>query len=338
MIGRLQQRSRRVGQRLRQWWQPGGLILLYHRVAEVAVDPWSLVVTPNHFAEHLEVLKRHYRPVSLAKVAAGGARREERGAKRVERGMVAITFDDGYADNWYNAVPLLSRAGMSATFFVTAGMVGSQRPYWWDELTGMLLHDKPLPDYLDIRIGDGNFSWQLKGVEPTHRGPLYYTLWKCLRPLPVEERELVLDRLRVWAGRQPVGRLDCRPLDREELKALAGTEGMEVGAHTVSHPQLAELGTAEQQREIEESKRCLEERIGREVNGLAYPFGRRGDFTEETVGLVQAAGFGYACTNLAGLVRPESDRYRLPRLYVRDGDGDAFAAWLRKMGLEIGDG
>jgi peptidoglycan/xylan/chitin deacetylase (PgdA/CDA1 family) len=326
MIGRLRQR-------LRQWWRPGGLILLYHRVADVAADPWSLAVTPGHFAEHLAVLKRDYRPVSLAEVAKS----EERGAWSVERGGVAITFDDGYADNWQNAVPLLARAGMPATFFVTAGMVGSRRSYWWDELAELILHEESLPDDLALPMAGGSFTWCLKGVDVSHRRPLYYTLWKCMRPLPAEEREGVLERLRDWAGRPVVARSDCRPLDREELVALAGTEGMEVGAHTVSHPQLAELTVAEQQREIEESKRRLEEVIGRVVDSFAYPFGRRGDFTAETVGLVRAAGFRYACTNLGGTVVQATDRYRLPRFFVRDGDGDQFAAWLRERRLEIGD-
>lgn len=320
----------RVVRTLRQLLRPGGFILLYHRVAAIAADPWSLAVTPSHFAEHLEVLRRHYRPMSLAQLAAG--------ASSLPRGAVAITFDDGYADNWHNAVPLLRQAGMPATFFVTAGMVGSQRQYWWDELAELVLHGESLPDDLEIVIGEGTLTWCLKGVEPSHRRPLYYTLWKCMRPLPAAEREGVLERLRAWSDR-PAAAAPAHPtLAKDELVALAATDGMVVGAHTVSHPQLSELAAAEQQREIEESKCYLEGMIGRVVDSFAYPFGRRGDFTAETVGLVRAAGFSHACTNLSGLVRPATDRYRLPRLFVRDGDGDHFAAWLRQMSRERGDG
>lgn len=324
MIGRL-------GRRARQWWRPGGVILLYHRVAELGADPWSLAVTPAHFAEHLAVLEEAYWPVSLAAVKGDGW-------KPFARPRVAITFDDGYADNWQQAAPLLVRAGLPATFFVPAGMVDCRREYWWDELEGLLLHQQPLPGELALRIGADTFNWRLQEGKGDSRLPLYYTLWKCLQPLPAGAREAVLEQLRQWAGRSGEARLTHRPLSAGELQALAGVEGMEIGAHTVTHPSLAALPPAEQQMEIEQGKTGLEAMIGRPVSSFAYPYGRPSDFMAETVALVRAAGFSRACTNQSGLIKQANDPYQLPRLFVRDCDGDGFAAWLRKRRLEIGDG
>ena len=88
------------------------LVLLYHRVAEVEADPQLLCVTPEHFTEHLEIL----------------------------RGQdVALTFDDGYVDNLSNAKPLLEKFDCPATVFVTSGAVGQNREFWWDELERILL-------------------------------------------------------------------------------------------------------------------------------------------------------------------------------------------------------
>ena len=86
------------------------LILLYHRVARVDSDPWSLCVTPEHFSEHLEVLRKH-RPIRLDQVKPSGWRAGG------SRASVAITFDDGYADNLYEAKRLLERYDIPATFF-----------------------------------------------------------------------------------------------------------------------------------------------------------------------------------------------------------------------------
>jgi peptidoglycan/xylan/chitin deacetylase (PgdA/CDA1 family) len=107
---------------------PGARILMYHRVAEVAVDPWELCVTPQHFAEHLEVLSKFARVVSLSQLT-----QELDAGKSIDR-SIAITFDDGYGDNLLTAKPILEKSDLPATIFVANGYVEQQREYWWDEL------------------------------------------------------------------------------------------------------------------------------------------------------------------------------------------------------------
>src|SRR5262245_25018119 len=100
---------------LRSRFARSALVLVYHRVARANVDPWELAVTPEHFSEHLEVLRRLARPLplqSLVEAVRGGA---------VPRRAVVVTLDDGYADNLRNAEPLLRRHDVPATCFLTAG-------------------------------------------------------------------------------------------------------------------------------------------------------------------------------------------------------------------------
>ena len=107
---------------------------------------------------------------------------------------------------------------------------------------------------------------------------------------------------------------------------------IEIGAHTVTHSVLAALTPSSQREEIKESKRFLEELLGRKVASFAYPYGRRCDYSEQSVALVREAGFAHACSNFAGVVGRNSDLFQLPRVQVRDWDGDEFAgrlsAWL----------
>ena len=130
----------RAVRRLRDRFAPEGLILLYHRVADAGSDPWSLCVTPRHFAEHLEVLRKYSDPMRLQHLAQGLYRRQRAGRP------VAITFDDGYADNLQNAKPLLERYDIPATVFVTTGYIGSEREFWWDELERLLLQPGTVPE------------------------------------------------------------------------------------------------------------------------------------------------------------------------------------------------
>jgi peptidoglycan/xylan/chitin deacetylase (PgdA/CDA1 family) len=81
----------------------------------------------------------------------------------------------------------------------------------------------------------------------------------------------------------------------------------------------------EQQEEIQKSKHCLENILGRPVTTFAYPYGGRSHYTAETVAAVREAGFDTACSNFEGAVRRGADMWQLPRFLVRDCDGDEFS-------------
>ena len=101
-----------------------------------------------------------------------------------------------------------------------------------------------------------------------------------------------------------------------------------IGAHTVSHALLSALPRSDQEREIQSSKIVLEEILGRPVSTFAYPFGARGDYTAQTAELVRQARFDLACANSPATVWRRSDSFQLPRLLVRDWDGETFERWL----------
>jgi len=275
------------------------LILLYHRVTTLANDRWSIAVTPSHFAEQMEVLRRRATIVPLSALDSVAARPNARGA------TVLVTFDDGYADNLYEALPVLQRYDVPATVFVASDAVVQAREFWWDDLERL--------------------------VPPAE----YDAAWARLREIGADEREATLDGLRAAADVETTPRPDYRPLTPNELACLARDDRIAIGAHTASHARLAALPEAEQRAEIETGRDALQAIIDRRVESFAYPFGRAGDYTAETMAIVREVGFTRACSNQAGRFDPSTNRFAIPRLYVRDWSGDEFAAALRDQGIRV---
>jgi peptidoglycan/xylan/chitin deacetylase (PgdA/CDA1 family) len=320
---------------------PSG-ILAYHRVAELEFDPQLLAVAPKHFAEQLQVLRDAYRPMALQDWVVS-----------LQRGTlppraVAVTFDDGYADNLFNAKPILETYNVPATVFITAGRVGYSEEFWWDQLERLLLSPGDLPEEIDLDVngtimeirlaetsqntaGDRELhhSWNiLQPDDPTLRHRAYRLLCKLFKTMDEDVRGGNLERMFSYSGCSRQARPTHRTLSELEVKNLAKGELVEVGAHTVTHPMLAKLSSEEQKAEILASKQILEDLLGRRVASFAYPYGTDTSYTADTVSIVREAGFGQACSNFSGRVWRLTDQYQLPRNVVRDWSGDEFARWL----------
>lgn len=324
----------------------GVAILLYHRVTNLAFDPQMLSVTPRHFEQHLGVLRRHAEPLSLA---ALGDRLAE---GTVPRRGVVVTFDDGYADNYREALPILERYDVPATVFAVSGYVGADREYWWDELEQLVFETPKLPSHPSLTIGEGVAELDLSDgsgarradtpdwnvtdrADPTLRHALYRTLFDRLRPMPHECRDRVLDEIAERAGVARFVRPTHRPMTRDELRRLHDGGLVSIGAHTATHPVLSMLPAERQRREIVASKLALEETIDAPVTTFAYPFGTRHDYADKTVRTVDEVGFTVACANTPGLVGPDAPRYALPRLLIRDWDGDTLWRKLQEAGVLV---
>jgi peptidoglycan/xylan/chitin deacetylase (PgdA/CDA1 family) len=214
------------------------------------------------------------------------------GGRRFEDGSVAVTFDDGYEDNLSQALPIAGNVPI--TVFVTAEPVLDDGRFWWDEIAGM---------------------------EAGLRAKLH--AW--LKGLPSRERwGRISSMTSTW------GSEFGRPLTLEELRDLASRPGVEIGAHTLSHPSLALLPAAEQERELRESRARLEEAIGRPVTLLAYPFGKPGDVTDETAGFARRAGYRAAFTTVPARLVPSSPAFALPRLTVHEGPAEDLMSRIRE--------
>lgn len=314
-------RLRAVAGKIQNRISPGSVILLYHRIAELPVDPLMLSVTPAHFEEHLQVLSGLTKPLSLRHLV-----RSLKSKEVTPQGTV-VTFDDGAADNLHNAKPLLERYNIPATVFVATEYSKGEREFWWDELERLVLVPRKLPKKLSLTFNGKTLDWDLQPV--TSRQELYQHLGDTLRVMPATQRFDIISKLQKWSGEGTSPRQTHRALSHKEIRQLADGGLVEIGAHTVTHPVLSAIPLLQQEQEIRQSKVQLEEIVGQPIESFAYPYGTKDDYTPQTVKLVKQASFTCACSNFKGVVQRRASLFELPRFVVRDWDGDQFERQLR---------
>jgi peptidoglycan/xylan/chitin deacetylase (PgdA/CDA1 family) len=291
----------------------GTLVLLYHRVAHLARDSHGLAVRPDRFAQHCEILRRRCDVVPL------------REAKRSVR-QVAITFDDGYADNAAEARSILAAAGLPATVFVAVGRLGERGEAWWDRLEQILLECETTASILEVEIGGRSLWMDIRSSSARERAHL--ALFGRLRPMPPAAIDPVLANIEAQLGVRSVDRETHRWMDIEELRALSSSDGIDIGAHTLTHPFLPTLDAEEQWQEINGSRHLLERLLETRMSLFSYPYGGHGALDAVTTQLVRDAGYTMACTATGGIARPDCDPLRIPRNAVGDWDAERFERWL----------
>jgi peptidoglycan/xylan/chitin deacetylase (PgdA/CDA1 family) len=312
-----------------------GRILLYHRIIDISSDPSLLAVSPRRFCEHLRLLRETCEPLSLSELLS-------RGGENIPRNAIALTFDDGYQDNFTKAFPLLKRFDIPATIFVTSGYIGKAQEFWWDEVERCILDPALLPDCITLQLGgislhhtlvedstretyQGTNDPEAGDPSPCTRRQLFDEILQCMMGLDREERDRCLESIRQWVGISPGYRKENRPLSEEELITLADDPLIEIGSHSVNHTVLSLQEPLRQEEELRKSRTDLEALTGRPVRFFAYPYGAPRDFSALTIKKVRQAGYLAACANSPGFVMPDMDRCKLPRFLVRDWDTHVFS-------------
>ena len=301
----------------------GALILGYHRVASVTRDEYEVCVTPQHFAEQMEVLNKFAHPISLRELA------QQLKESSLQPRSVAVTFDDGYADNLYQAKPILEKFAIPATIFICTGYSGKE--FWWDELERLIACTQSDLHALHLHTAGKQFRWHLTNSHPEAEPPelreqFRRALYHFLLTLDIEEQNRALDTIRNWSDVSTGDMFAARAMHPDELLRIVNSGLIELGAHTRYHPILPRLSFERQKEEIESSKKDLETLLGKQITGFAYPNGRA---TEAAKRSVQDIGFAYACTSLHDVVRPGNDLYELTRFWQKDVDGDKFMKGLQ---------
>lgn len=233
---------------------------------------------------------------------------------------VAITFDDGYRSVHDLALPVLQELGLPATVFVTSGYIGKGN-MWNDRIIEAV---QRLPaGHLDLSdMGLGAYSLGSLAQRKATLGELT----EASKYLPPDTRMGLTERLEALVGEGLAHGLMLTP----EMVINLDRSGIEIGAHTISHPILTSLDDASAALEISVGKQELEDIIGKPVRLFAYPNGKVGkDFDDRHVAMVRGAGFDAAFTTAVGAITRGQDRFQLPR--SRPWDGTPFLFGLRLL-------
>jgi peptidoglycan/xylan/chitin deacetylase (PgdA/CDA1 family) len=325
---------RRLARALYHWfrYRGGPAILMYHRIATPAVDPWGLSVSPERFAEQVQALRARRTVLSMDALVA----RLQSG--HLPHDAVALTFDDGYLDNFRQAKPILEAAGVPATVLLTTGRIGSDEEFWWDELARMVLsRAAPLcasvtvaaePVQIDLLPIDPEMeprvTWRAWDPPVTAREATYLALWQALRACAPDRRQVAMEQLRrVFGARCPDPEdLPMRALDVRKLVS----DRVSVGAHGCTHQPLTSLPAAARVEEIQRSRVEAEVLSGLPVTGFSYP---HGDRDAETIEMARRAGYSWACSTYEATIDLlRADPHDLSRIAVGDWQANRLLAKL----------
>ena len=239
------------------------------------------------------------------------------------RRAAAITFDDGYADNHAIALPILSQHRLSAAFFIASGFLGGGRMF--NDTVIETVRRAPGPS-LDLR-GLGVETLRVLDLKDgaTRRASIDAIL-RAIKYLPTQQRDAMTVAIRARASNPLLP--DDLMMTPAQVRALHAA-GMQIGAHTATHPILARLDDAAARAEIASGKRCLEDIIGTPVGLFAYPNGKPGeDYSPANVAAVREAGFAAAFTTAPGAAARGDDPLQLPRFTPWDRSRSRFGARL----------
>jgi peptidoglycan/xylan/chitin deacetylase (PgdA/CDA1 family) len=277
-------------------------ILLYHRIIVSDYQYWSLNISPEIFEKQIKYISENYHVLRLDDDWTGKVSKDEK--------YVVITFDDGYVDNFRNALPVLEKYNVPATFFVSTDNIDSDKMYWWDELEKIFI--------LDGYHGEFDFDkeiFQVRTLEDRKKVCMY--IRNKLKNLQPDIRSHRLNELRKALGLKEAVTDELRCLSSKELKCMAASSVVSIGGHTKSHLSMGNTESKELlKQEVMESKKLLEKIIIKPISVFAYPFGSDEDYNETAEQIIKDNGFDKIVIVKNANASVKSDMYRLPRHMV----------------------
>lgn len=281
-----------------------------------------LAVSPSNFEKQIEYLKANYKILSLQELIIYLNKR------RIPNESIVITFDDGYADNLYEAASILVKHNTAATIFITGGMIDSNVEFWWDSLEYIFLSGVAnIKKELEIKIDGIKYQWNIEKTEDATM--VYHEIQPLIKALPIMERDEKINELYMWSGLQKKQRASHAILLKKELEKLSQLNCIEIGAHTQFHPRLSNETVKVQMDEIAGSKISIENIIGKKVKSFSYPFGSKEDFSQISVQIVKDAGYNCGLANIQDEVTKITDVYKIPRRLVRNWGVGEFESNLK---------
>lgn len=296
-------------------------VLVYHTLGpdDDDFDAWT-VLRVSAFRSQIAFLRERYDIITLDEALHAAPAREA-------RPRAVVTFDDGDAGLHAHLLPFVEAARIPVTVYVATGQVESGRCYWFDRVMNALQSKRPLSLHLD-EYGLGSWVFNLERGERNWAS--IAALLEKLKLAAPEVREAAVDTI---AGQSKFAELarftPLAPLTIEQLRQLARSPWITIGAHTHCHSLLDRIPLRDAVESIATSRRLLTEWTGQDIRHFAYP---NGNHTRELEDAVAAAQFDTATTAELGLWGAGARRFAIPRVPIgRYQDRDRFK--LRLIGI-----
>jgi glycosyltransferase involved in cell wall biosynthesis/peptidoglycan/xylan/chitin deacetylase (PgdA/CDA1 family) len=283
----------------------GASVFMLHRVLPKGEDCYEpeMVTSKGAFADFLDWLNENYRVVPLDVLVILRAKSSDR-----KKPICAITFDDGWRDNFTHAFPLLKARGLPATIFLPVCFIGTNRRFWQERLWFCIREINKLrstPDVLEESVR--RFPWFAPDQKITSS---YGSLKSFLMTRPSAEAEEFVEELASTVGVDGIS--DRAFLNWDEVR-LMQESGISYGSHTLHHVLLTNAAPRTMNDEICQSRQELTERLKTDISGFSYPWGSSNAISRLQV---ENSGYTFAVTTESELVSADTNPWLIPRFAV----------------------
>lgn len=287
--------------------RPVGYIYMFHMVrskGDLLAPIDELRVSPEYFESFLREQQKRLDFISINDINSRMGNKQ-----RSNKPFGVITFDDGYADNFTYAYPILKELNIPFVIYVSAGLVNEGKTIW----NYPLIIERVIKQNGELQIDGKMYNcWATKQKNDT-----FSQLKSLLFSLPYEHQKDKFKRLFANYLEESVFPNDT--LTWDQIAELSKDPLCTIGCHTMSHCRLTITDAAALEYELSESKRLLEQHIGKPVAHLSYPYGWKTDVSDAAIEYAKKCGYKTAARSYGGPVRKkDSDMYQLKRIMVNE--------------------
>ncbi len=294
-----------------------GHVLMFHRVGknDDQVFTGDLQVSP----EFLEITLEYFISRKIDVVSLDECHRRISSKTRAKR-FVTFTFDDGYADNLTHALPVFEKYNAPFAVFLTTGFPDHKIVLWWYLLENLVMNvDK-------VEFVDGGRSFLYGTATEDEKKDAF---WKIRRYIMQSKQEELLPRLKNIFSTDQKGLLGLTremALSWKQVRELSNHPLVTIGSHTVNHMALSQLPEEKVYTEIEDAIEIIQEKTGKPVAHLAYPYGIASTVGPREIKIASQCHVKTAFTTESSnlLKRHTKNLFALPRIEMTEGWDDQY--------------
>ena len=289
-----------------------GSILTFHRVVsgKISVFNGILEISESHFEKTIQYLiEKKYRFISLGQlydILISG--------KKIDYKFIVVTFDDGYADNYHLAYPILKKYHIPFTIYITTDFPDKKSIVWWYLLEDIILANQSV----EFEYQDQQFKFNCSDIMDKHK-----TFTEIREFILQNGKDYMEDLVNcIFKKYKTDSRIysDKLAISWEQIIELSKDPLVTIGAHTSSHPALSKISEIEVFLEIINSRNKLESKINKKVEHFAYPFGSKAEYGSREINIVKNLHFKTAVNTLVGNIFIEHKNHlcSLPRVFISE--------------------